>query len=169
MANRYLLVAGLILATSACTPIRGYHGYVADEVQPTDIQIGVDTRSTVMAKLGSPSTTGMFSPGAPITADMNDDPSWVYITFTNEQFAYLKPEVATRTVTVIRFDDQDLVSAVEQRGLEDGQQIRYASRETPTRGRELGLLEQIFGTVGRVALPNSERGDPGDPTGSGRR
>ena len=168
MANRYLLVAGLIAATSACTPIRGYHGYVADEIQPSAIEIGVDTRSTVMAKLGSPSTTGMFSAGEPITTDMNDDPSWVYVTFTNEQIAYLRPQVASRTVTVIRFDDQDLVSSVEVRGLEDGQEIRYASRETPTRGRELGLLEQIFGTVGRVALPNTNEGTPGDPTGSGR-
>lgn len=33
--------------------------------------------------------------------------------------------------------------------LEDGRVVSYASRETPTRGRELNLLEQLLGNIGR--------------------
>jgi hypothetical protein len=46
--------------------------------------------------------------------------------------------------------------------------INYASRETPTRGRELGLWEQIFGSVGNVRLPNSDEITPDNPTGRRR-
>jgi hypothetical protein len=37
--------------------------------------------------------------------------------------------------------------------------VDYNSRVTPTRGRELGILEQLFGTIGRLPqqLPGQER------------
>ena len=36
-------------------------------------------------------------------------------------------------------------------------------RETPTRGRELTMLEQLLGNVGRGQLPRTEDDDPGQP------
>jgi len=162
MTNRLLLIPAALIMASACSPSRDYHGYIADEVRPQEIESGSDTRSTVLAKLGSPSTTGMFATGEPITVDFNDDPTWIYISYVKSRFAYLKPKVSSRSVTRISFDEDDVVSNVEVLSLADGQEINYASRETPTRGRELGLLEQIFGTVGRVALPQ-ENDNPTDP------
>ena len=46
-----------------------------------------------------------------------------------------------------------------------GQIVNYASRETPTRGRELGFWEQIFGTIGAVQLPRTDEATPDNPTG----
>ena len=163
MGLKHIASVGIVLAMSAgCAPSRDYHGYIVDEIHPNQIEVGVDTRSTVMAKLGSPSVSGMFNPGEEITKDANDDASWVYITYRRARLAYFKPEVESRTITRITFDDADAVASVEEFDLADGQEVAFSSRETPTRGRELGILEQIFGTVGRVVLP-TESENPTDP------
>jgi outer membrane protein assembly factor BamE (lipoprotein component of BamABCDE complex) len=166
MAKPSLFLPLLALAAfgpGACAPVKDYHGYIADEVTPAMLEPGTDTRTTVLAKLGSPSTTGMFMPGEPITPALSDDPVWIYVTYVQGRLAYLRPKEIERTVTAIRFDAEDRVESVEVKDLADGQRLAYASRETPTRGRELGILEQIFGSVGRVALPAET--NPGDPTG----
>ena len=68
-------------------------------------------------------------------------------------------------MTAIRFSEEDVVEEVLEYDQTDGRVINYASRETPTRGRELGLWEQIFGNVGRSVLPATNEATPGDPTG----
>jgi outer membrane protein assembly factor BamE (lipoprotein component of BamABCDE complex) len=159
MARRAILAVGLLaLPLTAClTPSRDYHGYVADEAQPGDIQPGEDTRSTVLAQLGSPSTKSLF-----------DDNTWIYMSELQERIAFYRPRVKTRKITAIAFGTDDKVEEVLEYSAEDGQVINYASRETPTRGRELGLWEQIFGSVGNVRLPNSDEITPDNPTGRRR-
>lgn len=156
MISRALFAAALVSASfAACSPSQNYHGYIADEAAPADIEPGVDTRSTVLARLGSPSTKSVF-----------DDDTWIYLSATREQFAFYRPKTAQRTVTAIKFGEDDSVQEVGLFNVDDGQTIRYASAETPTRGRELGLLEQIFGTIGAIQLP--EERDPNSPTGQRR-
>ena len=156
MLTRALFVATFVAASvTGCSPTRNYHGYIADEAAPAEIEPGVDTRSTVLARLGSPSTKSVF-----------DDNTWIYLSSTRERFAFYHPKTSERTVTAIKFGDDDSVQEVGLFNVEDGQTIRYASAETPTRGRELGLLEQIFGTIGAVQLPQER--DPTSPTGQRR-
>ena len=54
--------------------------------------------------------------------------------------------------------------------LKDGKVIAYNGRETPTRGRELTILEQLLGNVGRGGmLPNrDDEGAPGQRPGDRR-
>ena len=148
--NILLVVASAALLTACASASRDFQGYIADETQPADVKPGEDTRSTVLSNLGSPSTSGLF-----------DDNTWIYISATRERFAFYHPQVTSRKVVAIRFDDTDIVDEVLIFDETDGRVINYASRETPTRGRELGLLEQIFGNVGRVSLPQQQR-TPGD-------
>jgi len=156
MARRAILAACLLaLPLTAClTPRRDYHGYVADDAKPSDIKPGEDTRSTVLAELGTPSTKSLF-----------DDNTWIYMSELQEQIAFYHPKVKTRKVTAISFGTDDKVEEVLEYSAADGEVINYAARETPTRGRELGLWEQIFGTVGAVRLPNSDEATPDNPTG----
>jgi outer membrane protein assembly factor BamE (lipoprotein component of BamABCDE complex) len=156
MRKSAILAASLLLLplTACLTPARDFHGYIPDEVQPYDIKPGEDTRSSVMAQLGSPSTEGLF-----------DTKTWFYISDVQERFAFYKPKVADRSITAIRFGDDDKVDEVLRYTAEDGQVISYAARETATRGRELGLWEQIFGSVGGIRLPNTDEVTPGNPTG----
>jgi len=156
MARRVILASIALAAfTTACiSPIEDYHGYTADEILPENISVGEDTRASVLAQLGSASTESVF-----------DENTWFYITTRRERIAFLTPRTSQRSITAIRFGEDDVVAELLTYDETDGEVIRYASRETPTRGRELGLLEQIFGTVGAVALPNTDEITPNNPTG----
>lgn len=154
MARCAFVLAAAFLVATGCSPSRDFHGYVIDESSPEDVEPGVATRSSVLADLGTPSTKSAF-----------DDNTWIYMSTTRERFAYLNPKVSRRSIVAIRFGEEDVVEEVLTYDQEDGRVVSYASRETPTRGRELGLLEQLFGTVGQVVLPPTEERTPGNPTG----
>lgn len=139
---------------TACSPIRSYHGYQPDETAPSDILPGEDTRATVIARLGSPSTKSVF-----------DDNTWYYMSTQYASFAYLRPKVTTREITAIKFGEDDVVDEIVQYDADDGEVLQYAARKTATRGRQLGLLEQLFGNVGTIRLPNSDQQTPGQIPG----
>ena len=65
--------------------------------------------------------------------------------------------------------DSELVESVNSLTLKDGKVVAFNGRETPTRGRELTILEQILGNVGRGGfLPNQDEGVPGNRPGDRR-
>ena len=84
---------------------------------------------------------------------------------TQENYAFFKPKVSEREVVAIRFGDDDAVDEVVQYDANDGVVIQYAARETPTRGRELSLIEQLLGSAGTVRLPGQEDQIPGQIPG----
>lgn len=145
---RYAILALSATAlVAACSPLRQYHGYLPDESQPADIEPGEDTRSSVLARLGTPSTKSIF-----------DDNTWFYMSTSYASFAYFKPKVSNRDITAIKFGEDDVVDEIVQYDADDGEVLSYSARKTATRGRELGLLEQIFGTAGTAGLrlPNTD-------------
>jgi outer membrane protein assembly factor BamE (lipoprotein component of BamABCDE complex) len=147
-ATTGLLAAGL--GTAACTPISTYSGFQAIEERPADVKIGEDTKSTVSSKLGSPSATSTFDPN-----------TWFYISQLTDRVAFYKPRVSKREVVAIRFDEAtEKVAEVDTYTLEDGKVIAFNGRETPTRGREMTILEQLLGNVGSGVLPDTDI-DPG--------
>ncbi len=151
MALRRLALAALCAtAIAGCAAQRDFHGYLPDQALPEDVQPTVDTRSTVLARLGTPSTTSIF-----------DDKLWVYMSSTRELLTFYYPKTVQRSIIAIQFDDEDVVSDVLIYDVNDGRTLSYNSRVTPTRGRELGILEQLFGTLGAMGqLPQDNR-DPG--------
>ena len=58
-----------------------------------------------------------------------------------------------------------MVEELLEYDVEDGRVLTYASRETPTLGRQLTFLEQLLGSIGNVALPQTRESTPGNPTG----
>ncbi len=148
-----LSAAAIALAAgAACAPVQTYNGFRAD-YNNADIpapQIGVDTRDTVRQRFGSPSTTAIY-----------DQTAWYYVSAVQERVAFYSPRITSRRVMVVRFED-DTVSAVDNFGLERGRIVSYNSEETPTRGRELGVLEQLLGNVGRTPPIRPEAEDPRD-------
>ena len=157
MLKRFLIAAAAtgLLATGACTPISSYSGFQAIDARPTDVKVGDDTKSTVMAKLGTPSATSTFDPN-----------EWFYISQLTDKVAFYKPRVAMREVVAIKFNkDTEQVASVDRFTLKDGKIIAYNGRETPTRGREMSIIEQLLGNVGSGVLPNSDEGVPGNRPG----
>lgn len=155
LAATTLATAGL----SACSPITSYSGFQAIDSDPKDVAVGTDTKSTVRAKLGSPSVTSTFDPNV-----------WFYVNQIKQRVAFRKPKVTSRNVTAITFDkESEAVTAVNVYTLKDGKVIAYNNRETPTRGREMTVLEQLLGSVGRGGLlPQDDEGVPGTRPGDRR-
>ena len=81
-----------------------------------------------------------------------------------------RPEIVSRNVVAISFDkESEVVKSVNSYTLKDGKVIAFNGRETPTRGRELTILEQILGNVGRGSmLPQEDEGVPGNRPGDRR-
>jgi outer membrane protein assembly factor BamE (lipoprotein component of BamABCDE complex) len=159
MNRRYLRLsaAALFVALSAgcVTPVQTFSGFRPEHnnTEISDPQVGVDTQDTVRERFGSPSTTAVF-----------DQTTWYYVSQTQQQTAFLTPEVTERQIMAVRFNGET-VASVEKYGLERGRVVAYNEDVTPTRGRELGLLEQIFGNIGNTSpIRASEEEEGGRPS-----
>lgn len=158
----YAALAAAMLAgagLSACSPITSYSGFQAIDSDPKDVKVGTDTKSTVRARLGSPSVQSTFDPNV-----------WFYVNQVKQRVAFRKPQVTARNITAIAFNkDSEMVETVNIYTLKDGKVIAYNNRETPTRGREMTILEQLLGSVGRGGLlPPDDEGVPGTRPGDRR-
>ncbi len=149
---RLSAAVAVLAASAACAPVQSYNGFRAD-YNNQDIpvpQIGVDTQQSVLQRFGSPSTTAIF-----------DTTAWYYVSSVQERVAFYNPHITERRVMVVRFEGET-VAAVDSFGLERGRIVSYATEETPTRGRELGVLEQLLGNVGRTPPIRPDAEDPRD-------
>ncbi|MEO0412624.1 MAG: outer membrane protein assembly factor BamE [Pseudomonadota bacterium] len=150
LCSAALIGLTLASATAGCSRLTDQQGYLSDPVLTKNIMPKVDNRQSVIGTLGQPSIAGTF-----------DESVYYYVTRQTEQFAFFTPDPTEHTVMAIYFDDKDNVDRVEYFGLDDIKKVRYADDKTPTRGREMGFLEQLFGNIGRFS------GAPGGPGGGG--
>lgn len=145
----FLVGTATLLLTAACTPQIDYRGYQPRGNDEQRVQPGM-AKSEVEALLGSPSTT------ATITTEGD---SFYYISSKLETKAFLKPVETERRVFVIRFDIEDRVQSTATYGLKDGKVVNFNPNATPTKGKELTILQQL--------LLNAGRFEGGQPTGGG--
>ena len=139
MALRSVLLAGTVaLALGACAQGVQVRGNIPDGEMVSKINPGIHTRMDIASLLGSPSTVSTFQ-----------DSKWYYIGQKTTQFAFFEPEVLERKVLVISFNDAGYVANTKTYGLEDGKIIDPVERITPTEGREISIIQQLFGNLGR--------------------
>ena len=160
MTSRPLVTASVLVMAglAACAPIRDVRGYVPDDEKVAAVKIGGDSRDSVQEKLGTPSSTATFG-----------DPTWYYISTEQERYAFFQPEVTKRQILAVEFNDAGKVADIRTYGIEDGQVIAMIDRETPSRGKEMSFLQQVFGNMGALppGAPGSNTG-PTRPGGDGR-
>ena len=150
---------GLAIAISGCNPILRTHGNVPTaNNKPQEVNPDTDTKATVLARLGNPSVKTTFD------EDLVED-TWYYMNSVRQRYAYLRPKIEDRNITAVTFNEDGQVTKVAEYGIEDGRYVNFVDRKTPTRGRELTALEQVFGTIGR--LPTSQLGGQQDIPGGG--
>jgi outer membrane protein assembly factor BamE (lipoprotein component of BamABCDE complex) len=139
--SKGLLGGALLLAMVAagCSPIITTHGYAPTAEQVAEIQPGVDSVQTVSQKIGRPSTGGIVR-----------SRSWYYVGSRLETVTWHAPKLIERRVVAVDFTPEGVVERVDQYGLEDGRIINLVTRTTPTYGRRLGVLEQLFGNLGNI-------------------
>jgi outer membrane protein assembly factor BamE (lipoprotein component of BamABCDE complex) len=134
----FLGLAIITSSLSGCSAEIEERGYVYDQRDFEKIQAGLTSSAEVEGILGSPSTVATI-----------DGQVWYYISSTFEKLMFYTPEEIDRKVVAIYFDSSNTVEEVGYYGLEDGQVIDFRTRKTPTRGKELTVLGQIFGNLGR--------------------
>lgn len=140
LSLRHALLVALPVIGAACTPIIEVRGNNPPPEQLAQVKIGTSTREDVQALLGTPSNVTPFG-----------EETWHYISAITEREAFFEPEVKERKVVTVVFDRAGLVRAVDTRGLEDGKDVVPAARETPTAGKELTIIQQLMGNVGRFS------------------
>lgn len=138
-----------IAALPACTRVQNNVGYVVDETLVAEVKPGVDNRESVMKTLGRPSFAGEF-----------DDKTWYYVSRLTRQTAFFKPQAFQQSIIMVSFDGNGNVANVQRRGLEQAANIDPVNDQTPTLGRETGIIEDLFGNIGRFGGAPAGGGGP---------
>jgi outer membrane protein assembly factor BamE (lipoprotein component of BamABCDE complex) len=121
---------------AGCAPTVQVHGYMPPQADIARIRPGFDDAASVEEILGRPSSSGVLR-----------DQAWYYVQSTIESFTWHAPRVVDREVLAVQFDRNGVVRGVARYGLEDGRIINLTTRTTETGGREMGVLEQLFGNL----------------------
>lgn len=149
MKIRALLLAA-VFAAAACTPVISQRGYLRDPAKEEAIQVGKDTKTTIQAQLGYPSTQATFGNSA-----------WYYISSTEKRVAFFEPRVISRHILALYFDKDGKLTDKKRYGLKDGHVVDFETRETITRGREMTFLQQLFNATPGVPMGTSQPQNPG--------
>jgi outer membrane protein assembly factor BamE (lipoprotein component of BamABCDE complex) len=148
----FSVISGMALVAGCAASVE-QRGNLPSQDKIAEVHPGSTTKDEVIKILGSPSSVSIFS-----------DKSWYYISRRTEQISFFDPDVVDQQVYVVNFDSQDVVKAVDHKGLEDGKEIIPVARATPAPGRELSFLEQVIGNLGKF---NSAAGGSSGGSGTG--
>lgn len=129
-----LILAGVLLA--GCAPTVRIHGYMPSEADVARIKPGVDTTATVQEILGLPAGNGLLR-----------DSAWYYVESKFESYTYHAPKVIDRRILAVTYNPNGVVTGVTRYGIQDGRIINLETDTTATGGREMGVLEQLFGNI----------------------
>ncbi|MGB1077049.1 MAG: outer membrane protein assembly factor BamE [Bdellovibrionales bacterium] len=143
MKNISLLITLLaLLGMTACTPVRETHGNFLKNHDIQAVQIGVDTRTEIVQKLGSPTTIAPF-----------DDKVWYYLGQKTVKKGIFDAKVADERVTMVQFNEEGFVVAIndiDQNRLD----IPLNDNKTHTGGNEVTAIQQLLGNLGRFNTPH---------------
>ena len=129
-----LLIAALVLA-GGCAPRVQNLGNAPTARALDEVKVG-KSQADVMAALGSPSATGTFDPRV-----------WYYISKRTETLAFFKPTITEQKVVEIQFDNDGIVRNVKQYSLDEAREVTLVTEETPTIGREPGIIKSIYNSL----------------------
>ena len=133
-----LVAAVLASAITGCAEQVIKHGYHLNAGSIQQIQPGMG-KEQVRSSLGTPTTSSTIDNGS----------AYYYISSTQIQTAFFKPDEKERQVVAIYFNETGTVDHVANYGLKDGRVFDYISRTTPAPGgQDDGILKQLFRNLG---------------------
>lgn len=142
-----VLAVAVVFTLSGCAKDIDLRGNLPTNESLVQLAIGQQTRQDVQTLLGTPATTAVF-----------DDETWYYISSHTTMYAFYKTKEFDRTIYALSFDDHGILKDVRKFDMKDGHPVQIANRETPTKGREYGVLEQLLGNIGRFSAPRRAPG-----------
>lgn len=142
-ATKSLVFIACLAAFGACTPIFKNHGYVPPAAELAEIQVGKDTRDSVAEAIGAPGASGVVR-----------DSGYYYVRSRVRHYGPKRPEVVSRELVAISFDQRGVVRNIERFGLEDGIVIPLERRVTDSSVQDKGFLRQLLGNIGNFNPAN---------------
>jgi len=136
-ANFFKIFSLFLFSLSGCETI-DVRGHEIDPSQLNKIKVGETTKAKVAELLGTPAAVATFN-----------NKTWFYMSETTSTRAFFSPSVLKSNTLRIEFDEKERVKSLESLTEVDRQVVSHVYRSTPTAGHEFGVLEQIFGNVGR--------------------
>jgi len=145
MILRWLGSISASLALASCSAVVDTRGHTLEDADMSQIIEGQSGPEDVRAILGSPSATSSFG-----------HTTWYYISERKETLGFYAAEVADQKVVAIHFDTDQRVSDIEEFTKEAGKPVQFVTKETPTEGQEMTVIEQMLGNFGRFNAPGRE-------------
>ena len=136
---RMALVGLALLVAAGCSEIYRNHGYAPTDRELAELNVGTDTRETVAAAVGRPSTAELMSGG-----------NWYYVQSRWRHYGARAPEETERQVVAISFDSAGRVENIERFGLAEGRVVPISRRVTETNIKGIGLIRQLLSNIGNI-------------------
>ena len=140
------------LALAGCDSLIDYRGFSPTPGSVEKLEAGTQSREDVIRLIGTPTSVATFNPNV-----------WYYISQVQDTYAFFKPQITEQKVMQLNFDDGGRLKTIKNYDLKDAEDITMVARVTPTAGKELTILEQLMGNVGKFSGPRQQ--SPGAPTG----
>lgn len=133
-----LLTTVCVASLSGCSPVMHTRGNFLQDHQIMQVTEGVDTRSEVIKKLGSPTTISPF-----------DDTVWFYLGQKTKKVGIFDPEVVDERIVLVKYDEEfDTVQTIMEVE-HDRLDIPLSDEITKTGGQDPSILQELLGNLGR--------------------
>ena len=132
-----ILLILLLMSVVSCSTQIEKRGYIFNDRSQEVLNEGMQ-KIDVLSVMGSPSTT----------SSSNGD-KFYYISNKFYKYAFFTPREIERTIVVIGFDKNEIITSIEEYALKDGKVIDYKSEKTIPGGTEATILQDLLDSTGR--------------------
>ncbi|OIQ25295.1 MAG: cell envelope protein SmpA [Alphaproteobacteria bacterium MedPE-SWcel] len=136
-ALRAALLVGVLASVVACTATYRKHGWIPGPELLGEVVVGVDTRDSVAETVGAPTIDSFV-----------DDSGYYYVTSRMKFYGGRAPQVVSRDLVAITFDQAGVVDSVQRYTLADGRAIPLERRVTDSSLEDKTFLRQLVGNLG---------------------
>ena len=131
----------LLIALNACISKVDKRGYMFDMSDHNLLQEGITSKERVLKIMGSPT----------LISDLDSDEAWIYYAEDLKRLLFFKPDVISRDVLVVRFNEVGTIRELSRIDLNDEEkQLQFAANFTNVESRKIGFLKSLFSNVGQV-------------------
>jgi len=131
----------LLIALNACVSKLDKRGYMFDMSDHNLLQEGITSKERVLKIMGSPT----------LISDLDSDEAWIYYAEDLKRLLFFKPDVISRDVLVVRFNEVGTIRELSRIDLNDEEKkLQFAANFTNVESRKIGLLKSLFSNVGQV-------------------
>ena len=131
----------LLIALNACVSKIDKRGYMFDMSDHNLLQEGITSKERVLKIMGSPT----------LISDLDSDEAWIYYAEDVKRLLFFKPDIISRDVLVVRFNEVGTIRELSRIDLNDEEkQLQFAANFTNVESRKIGFLKSLFSNVGQV-------------------